>query len=265
MFFDKVHSAGYYLVYLAKARSAFRVHSPFVYKLYTDVIRSSKNETSFRKIEEQRKKLLRQRSLLETTDFGAGARGESYRTRFRTVRNITKYSSVRPKTGRLLHRLVEFASPENILEIGTAMGISSMYMASAVPGSHFVSMEGCAVTAEKARENFNKLDLKNIDVKLGNFTTLLPTTLQEFAHLDFVFLDGNHQKEATLDYFSQLLQFLNENSIVVIDDIHWSRGMGKAWKKIYSHPDVSTSIDLFRCGILLFRKDIGKEHFILRY
>ncbi|MEN8223845.1 MAG: class I SAM-dependent methyltransferase [Bacteroidota bacterium] len=254
-----------YLNYRLRSSSKFKVHSPFVYELYTAVILDRTRKAVYNKIEKQRSALLRQRSLLETTDFGAGACSEAYKTRFRQVKNITRHSSVSPKFGQLFHRMVDFGSPKEILEIGTAMGISTMYIASAAPESRVITMEGCAVIAEKARENFNSLELNNIELDLGNFNNLLTKTLDKFDKLDFVLVDGNHRKGPSLKYFEMILPKLHPDSIVMIDDIHWSKGMKEAWEQIKEHKEVSISIDLFRTGILLFRKDIAKEDFILRF
>ncbi|HSG68416.1 MAG TPA: class I SAM-dependent methyltransferase [Bacteroidales bacterium] len=254
-----------FISYVIRAKSRFRVHSPFVYKFYTDVILRKESNEVFDRIEYLRRSLLRQRSLLETTDFGTGASGNAYKTRFRQVKHVTRYSSIGPRYGRLLHRLTTFASPAEILEIGTAMGISTMYIASAAPGSHLVTMEGCAVIAEKAHENFISMGLENIEVDLGNFDQLLGKSLDRFPKLDLVFIDGNHKKESTLKYFKQILPKLHENSILVIDDIHWSQGMEQAWKEITRSNKVSISIDIYKMGILLFRKEIAKEDFVLKF
>lgn len=236
-----------------------------MYKLYADVILDKSDNEDYIRIEKQRSYLLRQRNLLETTDFGASAAGNEYKTRFRKVNDVTRHSSVDIKIGKFLHRMVSFAEPEDVLEIGTAMGISTMYIAKAAPESRMVTMEGCAVIADKAKESFQNLEINNIELALGNFNTLLGKTLHKFEKLDFVFVDGNHRKEPTLEYFNTMLPKLHLNSFVVIDDIHWSKGMTQAWNEIRKHPRVSISIDLFRCGILLFRKDIAKEHFTLRF
>lgn len=241
------------------------MHSPFVFKLYTDVILDRSPQPAFSRIEKQRSGLLRQRSLLETTDFGTGANKDDYKTRFRQVKNVTRYSSVSPKLGKLIYRLVKYAEPDEVLEIGTAMGISTLYIASAAPESKIITMEGCAVIAEKARENFNHFGIQYIEIVMGNFDHLITKTVNKFNKLDFVLLDGNHRKEPTMDYFRQILPKLHPGSMVVIDDIHWSKGMEEAWNEIRKHEAVSVSIDLFRAGILLFKKDIAKENFVLRF
>lgn len=260
----KAWTAAQYILYLLRSDSKFKVHSPFVYKFYTEVI-LPKKEGSVPQVEQRRSYLLRQKSLLETTDFGAASSKAGYKTRFRQVKKIARNSSISPKFGRLLYRLIDFSSAQSILEIGTAMGISTMYMSKAAPNSKIITMEGCAVIADKAREGFNKLKLDNIELAMGNFDALLGKTLQKIDKLDFVLIDGNHRKEPTLDYFEQILPKLHPNSIVLVDDIHWSKGMLEAWNAMKANSRVSISIDLFRAGILLFKEDIAKDDFTLKF
>ncbi|RLD31392.1 MAG: SAM-dependent methyltransferase [Bacteroidetes bacterium] len=261
----KIRSVIPFLKYRFGARSMFKVHSPFVYEFYTEVILDKNSRSTYDAIEKQRRSLLRQRSLLETTDFGTGSGKNEYKVRFRQVKNVTRHSSISPKCGKLIHRLVEFNKPDDVLEIGTAMGISSLYIATAAPKSNFVTMEGCAMIAEKAMENFNSFGINNIELAMGNFDLLLEKTLIKFDKLDFVLVDGNHRREPTIEYFRLILPKLHEGSMVIIDDIHWSKGMEQAWNEIRANEKVSVSIDLFRTGILLFKKDIAKENFILKF
>lgn len=216
-------------------------------------------------IENHRASLYRQKSLLETTDFGSGSAHTPYKTRFRKVNEVARHSSVSPKMGKLLFRLAAFSEPGNILEIGTAMGISTMYLSCAAPESRLVSIEGCAVIAQKALDGFKKHGLDNIELVQGNFNKYLPEVLTTIDKLDMIFIDGNHREKPTIKYFDNILTKIHPGSIVVIDDIHWSKGMENAWQKIFSRPEVSISIDLFRTGILLFREDIPKQHFRLKF
>jgi predicted O-methyltransferase YrrM len=261
----KIWLTGQYLRYLLQASSKFGVHSPFVYEFYTSVILGRNTDAAFPLIEKRREYLLRQRNLIEITDFGAAAAGHAYRTRFRRVNTITRKSSMNPRLCRLLYRLVKHSAPAGILEIGTAMGISTLYMAAAAPGSRIVTMEGCAVIAEKAMEGFRKTGFDNIEMITGNFDHHLGAALEKFDRIDFVLIDGNHRKEPTISYLMKILPKLHEGSVVVIDDIHWSGGMLQAWNVIRNREEVSVSIDLFRMGILLFRDDIARENHILRF
>lgn len=261
----RIWSAWSYLDYLLKARSRFKVHSPFVYELYTNVILDRKPRDLYHIPEKRRSSLRKKRSLLETTDFGSATKSGEYKIKFRQLRSIAKRSSVRRKYGQLLHRLAEHSNATEILEIGTALGISSIYISTAVPNSRITTIEGCAMISEVAEKNFRKAGTNNVELVVGNFDIHLEKVLENINKLDFAFLDGNHKKEATLNYFEKIQSKCHADSILVIDDIHWSRGMQQAWEEIKKNEKVSITIDLFQLGIVLFKEDIAKENFVLRY
>lgn len=79
-----------------------------------------------------------------------------------------------------------------------------------------------------------------------------------------LFIDGNHQKEATLEYFEKLLPTVHNDSVMIFDDIHWSKGMEEAWEEIKQNPQVRVTIDTFQWGLIFFRREQEKEHFIIR-
>ncbi len=81
---------------------------------------------------------------------------------------------------------------------------------------------------------------------------------------NLVYFDGNHQKDATLKYFHQLLPLAHNDSVFIFDDIHWSKGMEESWEEIKAHPGVRVTIDSFFWGIVFFRKEQKKEHFTIR-
>jgi predicted O-methyltransferase YrrM len=161
--------------------------------------------------------------------------------------------------------LVNRFQPEEVLELGTSLGISSAYLASANSKIKVITIEGCKEIAEKAKENFKKLGLQNIEQHLGNFDDVLPQLLSEKKKIDFVFFDGNHRKEPTLNYFKQCLAHAHEGSIFIFDDIYWSSEMKEAWNEIKMNERVTVTLDLFFMGIVFFRKEQVKQHFIIRY
>ncbi|MDO9262230.1 MAG: class I SAM-dependent methyltransferase, partial [Flavobacteriaceae bacterium] len=77
-------------------------------------------------------------------------------------------------------------------------------------------------------------------------------------------IDGNHQKAATIAYFEQCLKSVHNDSMIIFDDIHWSTDMEEAWEIIQKNPLVTVSIDTFQWGIIFFRKEQEKEHFVIR-
>ena len=170
------------------------------------------------------------------------------------------------KFSQLFFRMVNYYQPQYIFELGTSLGITSSYMASALPSAKVVTMEGAPAVAAVAKSNFKKLSLSNIQVVEGNFDATLPSVLQSTPSVGLAFVDGNHRKGPTLQYFEQLLNKANDNSILIFDDIHWSREMEEAWASIQSHPRVTLTIDLFFIGIIFFRKEQkAKQHFIVRF
>lgn len=240
-------------------------HSPFVYDFITNVLNNKNEYYCYGPIETLRGQLKRDHSVLEIEDFGAGSR--LHKTYTRTISAIAKSSLKPQKYAQLFFRMVDHYQPSNILELGTSLGITTAYLAAANEKIPVTTMEGANAIAAVAVKNFEKLQLKNISVITGNFDETLPSTLQQnFSKIDFAFIDGNHRKEPTIKYFEQLLPVTHANSILIFDDIHWSKEMEEAWEYIKAHKAVTLSIDLFFIGIIFFRMEQkAKQDFIIRF
>lgn len=240
------------------------VHSPFVFEFITKVTNDYGQYYCYEPIEKLRQELLKDKTLLELQDFGAGSRMHpSYKRR---VFEIAK-SSLKPKKfARLLFRMVNYYQPENVLELGTSLGVTTAYLASADEKMPVTTMEGAKAVATIAKSNFEKLGLKNISIIEGNFDCTLPEFLKSQPVVDFAYIDGNHRKEPTLKYFELLIDKIGNNSILVFDDVHWSKEMEEAWEKIKANPRVTLTIDLFFIGIVFFRAEQKiKQDFVIRF
>ncbi len=87
-------------------------------------------------------------------------------------------------------------------------------------------------------------------------------SLKKKEKIDLAFIDGNHRRDATLDYFLSLLKKSTNTSIFIFDDIHWSSEMEEAWKQIQEHDSVTLTVDFFFIGIVFFNPDFKvKQHF----
>jgi predicted O-methyltransferase YrrM len=250
-----------YLAYIFKAKGAQGIHSPFVFKLYNKVIKQSQNYYEFTPIEHLRQRLLRSKEVIETIDFGAGGKG----TAKRKVKDIARKSAISAKQGRFLFRLVNFLQPRNMVEMGTSLGISTLYQYKACPEADFITMEGSPGTSTYAGINFRILKADSIKRIVGNFDETLPEVIKGLKFVDYVFFDGNHRKEATLEYFHKFLPLASPNCIFVFDDIRWSTEMYEAWVEIIKEPSATITIDLFSIGLVFFNPAQEKQHFILRY
>jgi len=254
--------AKYYIT--ASNSKGHGMHSPFVFSFITQVMKDDRAFYAYRSIENLRQLQLIDQQVLLIQDFGAGSRVRKENTR--KVCDIAR-SSLKPKKfGQLLFRIVDQYSPANILELGTSLGITTAYMAAANEQSKVVTMEGAATVAAVAKKNFAKLGLQNIRLVEGNFDETLAATVQQMGRIDLAFVDGNHRYEPTLRYFREILPAMHEYSILIFDDIHWSKEMEQAWAEIQQDPAVTLSIDLFFIGLVFFRKEQKvKQHFTIRF
>ncbi len=240
------------------------VHSPFVFEFITKVLHGEQDHDSYNQVESIRKQLLNNRSTIEVEDFGAGSRVIG--TRQRVVRQIAKTSLKPKKYGQLLNRIVKHYHPKTILEIGTSLGITTSYLAKADANASIITMEGAKSIAEIAKQNFEQLNISNVQQVLGNFDQTLPTTLSQINSIDLAFIDGNHRYEPTISYFQQILARSNNNTIIILDDIYWSKEMEQAWQWVKDHDQVKLTIDLFAIGVVVLRPEIlHKQHFSIRY
>jgi predicted O-methyltransferase YrrM len=203
--------------------------------------------------------------FIKRKDMGASSREYPNDQRFVRVGDIARRSCVNRKKGELLFRVVRKYGPANILELGTSLGISTMYFALAAPASSILTIEGCIDSAGVAKENFEKAGLRNIHVITGNFDDRLGAALEEMPRPDLVFFDGNHKKSATLAYFDQVLPHIHPGTVLIFDDIHWSKGMEEAWNILRLNPRVKVSIDIYHMGFLFFRDELSKEDFTIHF
>jgi len=252
-----------YLKHRFTSKSRHGTHSPFVYKLTDEVIYDFKSKSEYKSIEAQRKKLFNDDSLITVTDLGAGSHLNKNRTK--KVSQIAKNALKNPALAQLIYRLAKDNNPKTIIELGTCLGITTAYLSKACPKADIITIEGCPETAKVAHNNFKELDLENVELQVGNFDVLLPDVIAKAEKLDFVYIDGNHRKEATLNYFNWCLPKIHQNSLLIFDDIYWSKGMKEAWQEIKNHPEVVVTIDLFWIGLVYFRKGQAKEHFKIKF
>src|SRR5690606_35598186 len=164
----------------------------------------------------------------------------------------------------LIARLAAHFKPRVMVELGTCLGLTSLYLNRANPDSGRITVEGCSQTASIAQENFSKLNAE-ADLGVGNFDELLPQILSGLPQLDFLFIDGNHTREATLRYFQMALGKMHPGTVLIFDDSYWSEGMKDAWKAIMRHPEVRVTVDLFYLGLVFFKQDQQKEDFLIRF
>jgi predicted O-methyltransferase YrrM len=254
-----------YLKYCFVSKSAHGIHSPFVYKFITELLEfHNEDYYQFTELAEVRKQLSKNNTVIEITDFGAGSK--VFKDNKRKISDLVKHGTSKRKFSELYFKLVNFTDSQFVVELGTSIGLNTLYLAKSNSKSTIYTLEGCPELAKFSKNLFEKQNIQNVYLINDTFEKAFPKLLNEIPKLDFLYVDGNHNYQSTLNYFKLGLEKKHNHSVFVFDDINWNTEMKKAWEEIKNHPEVTLSLDLFSVGIIFFRKEQKeKEHFVLKY
>ncbi|WP_298137604.1 class I SAM-dependent methyltransferase [Flavobacterium sp.] len=267
-----LHIIKSYLKFLRNSKNQHGVHSPFVYNLVTKCFYDNKNYPEYTILKNYRNSLLQNKNTIEVTDFGAGSR--VFKSDTRAINQIAKNAGISSKRAELLFRIVNYFQPKNILEIGTSLGLATSALSLGLEAktnraklnskSKIITLEGCPNTINQCQLQLHKFNINNVECVNTKFEDYLSNCQLNTEHCQLIYFDGNHSKKATLEYFELLLPSITNDSIWIFDDIHWSKDMEEAWEIIKNHHKVTVTIDTFQWGIVFFRTEQEKEHFVIR-
>lgn len=249
-----------FILYWLKQEEEHSLHSPFVFDLYTNVVNPHGLQDNT--IEALRQKLSTNKDNIALQDFGAGSRVTDSNTR--SISSIAKHASTPLKFSLLLQRIIAYFDFKMVIELGTSLGLNTLYL-SQDPKVNVITFEGDRTLSDLAQTHFTSFKRANIDIVTGNIDITLKSTLAQLETVDFAYVDANHDYQPTVNYFDLLLQKTHSKSIIVIDDIHWSKGMWKAWQELKSRPEVTLSIDLFEGGLLFFDHHLDGSAYTLKF
>lgn len=203
---------------------------------------------------EYRVNMLADSTELNVTDFGTGKNG------IRKVKQIARKSSTEPRYGGVIQKIIDSFCIKTALELGTSIGVGTMFLAKANPKINVTTVEGCPETYKFAKNEFDKRKIGNVSFLNDNFDHLFDSNALNGQKFDLSLIDGNHTYEATLKYFNHIRKnHCGQKFIIVIDDINWSRDMFRAWEEISSQMPNSLRLNLFRMGIIFTGYDLPKE------
>lgn len=251
-----------YLKFLWNSKNEHAVHSPFVFSLLTKCFYDKKSKSEYDVLKNYRTELLQNKNTIEVTDFGAGSR--VFKSNARQIAQIAKTAGISPKRAQLLFRIVHYFQPETILEIGTSLGLATSALSLGNPKAKVTTLEGCPETAKQAQLQLKKFSSNNVESVVTEFNSYFKNHQQSTVSYQLIYFDGNHSKKATLEYFELLLPTITNETVWIFDDIHWSVEMEEAWKIIQNHSKVTVSIDTFQWGLVFFRYEQPKQHFVIR-
>ena len=210
----------------------------------------------FESIEKVREKIIQENRQIEFVDYGAGT-PTSTRTDSEMYSGVKSISStgkmckigLKKNWAELIYKIVKKHKPNQILELGTCCGFSSIYMSKANKLSNIVTLDGSKELAKIAKKNMELLDCSNIVQKIGRFQDILTDVLNQIKQVDLAFIDGHHDKNATIKYYNMIRPYLSKNAIIIFDDISWSEGMKEAWNEISKDKNIAEYENLDKLGI----------------
>ena len=233
--------------------------------------RTAEESVWIKKIEDLRNTLDESTREISIVDYGAGTAADhrSEETMYRGITStvvlgtISRKASKSPFWALLLFNFIRNCKPERCMELGTCLGISGAYQAAALKLNNkgeLVTLEGSESFALIAEDNFKYLELDKVRVVTGRFQDTLDALLDEFNPLDYVFIDGHHDENATVSYFTKIKPYLSDKSVMIFDDISWSEGMIRAWNTIIGDESVKVSLHLGSIGLCIIDSDMRTKY-----
>lgn len=164
---------------------------------------------------------------------------------------------------KFYYYIIKHLGFNSCLEIGTNLGVSGGYILDALSlndSYHFTTMEGVDKMCQLARNHYKSfIPESQFEVHQGLYENVFEKAIDNDREYDLAFIDGNHKKEPTLDYFEKLKPKLKDQAIVIFDDINWTRGMQEAWYKLRTDNIVNYSIDFYKLGLVVIDRNEKKR------
>ncbi|GAA3021745.1 O-methyltransferase [Tetragenococcus solitarius] len=163
--------------------------------------------------------------------------------------------------------------PQQILEVGTAIGFSASLMAQYVGDKgHVTTIDRFDKMIAEAKETFQFLELEDkITLLEGQAADILPTLKESY---DFIFMDS--AKSKYIEFLPDCLRLLKKKGVLMVDDVfqggtilqdekeipRGKRGIHKKLNQfldiVNQHPDLTSSLVPLGDGVMLITKEVDE-------
>jgi len=251
-----LHAIISYASFYVRAKTIYSVHSPFLFRIIDETLENKRPYYSFFELENLREILTTDQRTLQITDLGAGSKKNNQAKK--TIADIAT-TAVSPKHKcQLLFNLVRYLKPKGILELGTSLGLSALYMHRGHRKSRLTTVEGDPAIAEMAQRIF--LDAQaDIQLHIMPFEQYFKNHFSTNEVFDFIYIDGNHTRNATRSYLEKISKHCSEKTIIILDDIYWSKDMTAAWQELKNDDQFSACLDFYHYGLLIKNPEIKEK------
>lgn len=173
------------------------------------------------------------------------------------------------ETAVFLNMMVGILKPDQILEIGTAIGFSGSLMAQHLgEDGHLTTIDRFDIMIERAKANFEKMGLgEKVTLLEGDAADILPTLDQTF---DLIFMDS--AKAKYYEFLPHCMRVLRTGGMLIIDDVFQGgtiledekeipkrvrkihRRLNLLMETVLNHPALETSLVPLGDGLLMIKK-----------
>lgn len=235
-------------------RKGFGVHSPFVFNLITRVVEESRPYYIFHDIEKERAKLLCSHEQVTYPD---------HRQRLKTcsVSKIAEQEFISRKQGMLLFRLANYLHSKRIIQLGSGMGVSTLYLNSYASDLQCIVLENVSEYAKIASSVFLRQACHSVDLRVGEYHELFPQALVDMGKVDFIFFHDLYEQTDYSWLFNQAVKHVHSDTVFVFEGIKSTRRMREFWKETCNHPDVTVTVDLYSLGLVFFNPKLYKRNY----
>lgn len=232
-------------------RKGFGVHSPFAFNLITNVIDERCAYYAYDRIEIVRRQLLQMGAPLGTTGMSIG-------------RATARYG-IRKSHGQLLFRLANYFKPKQIVQVGTGMGLSTLYLTGYSAHVQCISLEEDPARAEWARWCLERMGKRHVRVERGGYESLLPKALAQFETVDFLFFNAPERATELYGMFEKCVGHIQPDTVLVVEGLRASRAMQDFWERVKAHPATVLTFDLYHVGLVFFNKKMYRKDYIVYF
>jgi len=171
----------------------------------------------------------------------------------RLEKTATEYTNIAPENGQFLSILIQSIKAQNVLEVGTSNGYSTIWLAAALnlTGGQLITIEFDPKRAEEAQTHPIEVGLNTIvDIRIGNALDEISKCDVTF---DLVFLDA--QKDEYKKYLELALPNIRVGGLIVADDTVTMRDEMPDFVDYVFNTPILNSVDIpLDDGIILSHK-----------
>jgi len=257
-FFFRISS---YWNYLLHAQNNAYIHSPFVFDFYQNVVLGG--QILDQDIISYKTYLASNNTKLHLNTIGA-KKGNTAKYS-RSVASHFQLTKTSKKEGALLFRIVSHYAIQNAIELGTSLGVSSLYIAKGNSHIKLKTIDFNTDTSEVLDQFLKNRSIQNIEIIIGTFEEQVARVAEQIKPIQLAYIDGDHSYEATIKNLDTISAHLDKTFFIVLDDIRWSKGMWRAWKQLIKNPLYNFTFDMGSIGVLIrIPNNATKQHYYLR-